>query len=91
MISKRAYIITVILFVLTLSGFLFLMQNKDPKNNVLAENQNPQFVQTKNQLNDEISNSRKNIITNTVEKVSPAIVGISVIEIRQYRDPFSSY
>jgi len=91
MISKRAYIITVILFVLTLSGFLFLMQNKDPKNNVLAENQNSQMVQTKNQLNDEISNSRKNIITNTVEKVSPAIVGISVIEIRQYRDPFSSF
>ncbi|HLG32230.1 MAG TPA: trypsin-like peptidase domain-containing protein, partial [Ignavibacteriaceae bacterium] len=83
--------ITVILFVLTLSGFLFLMQNKAPDNRVLAQNQNSQIIQTKNQLNDEISNSRKNIITNTVEKVSPAIVGISVIEIRQYRDPFSSF
>ena len=91
MISKRAYIITVILFVLTLSGFLFLMQNKNPGNNLFAENQTTQFVQAKNQLNDEISNSRKNIITNTVEKVSPSIVGISVIEIRQYRDPFSSF
>jgi len=91
MISKRAYIITVILFVLTLSGFLFLMQNKNPGNNLFAENQATQFVQAKNQLNDEISNSRKNIITNTVEKVSPSIVGISVIEIRQYRDPFSSF
>ena len=91
MISKRAYIITVILFVLTLSGFLFLIQNKNPGNNLFAENQATQFVQAKNQLNDEISNSRKNIITNTVEKVSPSIVGISVIEIRQYRDPFSSF
>ena len=91
MISKRAYIITVILFVLTLLGFLFLMQNKNPGNNLFAENQTTQFVQAKNQLNDEISNSRKNIITNTVEKVSPSIVGISVIEIRQYRDPFSSF
>ena len=91
MISKRAYIITVILFVLTLSGFLFLMQNKNPGNNLFAENQATQFVQAKNQLNDEISNSRKNIITNTVEKVSPSIVGISVIEIRQYRDPLSSF
>jgi serine protease Do len=58
---------------------------------LFAENQTTQFVQAKNQLNDEISNSRKNIITNTVEKVSPSIVGISVIEIRQYRDPFSSF
>ena len=91
MISKRAYIITVILFVLTLSGFLFLIQNKNPGNNLFAENQATQFVQAKNQLNNEISNSRKNIITNTVEKVSPSIVGISVIEIRQYRDPFSSF
>ena len=91
MISKRAYIITVILFVLTLSGFLFLMQNKNPGNNLFAENKAIQFVQAKNQLNDDISNSRKNIITNTVEKVSPSIVGISVIEIRQYRDPFSSF
>jgi len=91
MISKRAYIITVILFVLTLSGFLFLIQNKNPGFNLFAENQATQFVQAKNQLNDEISNSRKNIITNTVEKVSPSIVGISVIEIRQYRDPFSSF
>ena len=91
MISKRAYIITVILFVLTLSGFLFLIQNKNPGNNLFAENQATQFVQAKNQLNDDISNSRKNIITNTVEKVSPSIVGISVIEIRQYRDPFSSF
>jgi len=31
---------------------------------------------------DEISKSRKNAITNTVESVSPAIVGITVTEVR---------
>ncbi len=36
-------------------------------------------------------NSRKNILTETVEKVSPSVVGINVIEIRQYKDPFFSF
>ena len=40
---------------------------------------------------DEISKSRKNAITNTVEVVSPAIVGITVTEVREYRDPFSNF
>jgi serine protease Do len=45
----------------------------------------------KNLANNSINLSRKNILTETVEKISPAIVGINVIEIRQYRDPFSSF
>ncbi len=40
---------------------------------------------------DEISKSRKNAITNTVEAVSPAIVGITVTEVREYGDPFSNF
>lgn len=35
--------------------------------------------------NDKITNSRKTIITETVKKVSPAVVGINVTEIQQYR------
>ncbi|MGA9407548.1 MAG: trypsin-like peptidase domain-containing protein, partial [Bacteroidota bacterium] len=38
-----------------------------------------------------ISNSRKNAITTTVETVSPAIVGITVTEVREYQDPFSNF
>ena len=38
-----------------------------------------------------ITSSRKNIITETVKSVSPAIVGINVIEIREYKDPFFSF
>ncbi len=47
--------------------------------------------QEKAKLNDEISNTRRNILTETVSKVSPAVVGINVIQIRQYQDPFSSF
>lgn len=44
---------------------------------------------TKEEANIRINNSRRNIITETVSKINPAIVGINVTEIRQYRDYFS--
>lgn len=47
--------------------------------------------QDKNQSNDAITKSRKNILTETVKDVSPAVVGINVIQIKQYQDPFSSF
>ena len=40
---------------------------------------------------DNISNSRRNAITTTVESVSPAVVGITVTEVREYQDPFSNF
>ncbi len=40
-------------------------------------------------LNSDITNERQNIITKTTAQVSPAVVGINVTEIRQYRDAFS--
>ena len=40
---------------------------------------------------DDITNSRKNAITRTVEAVSPAVVGITVTEVREYQDPFSNF
>ena len=40
--------------------------------------------------NNAITNSRKNILTETVAKVSPAVVGINVTEIRQYQNLFSN-
>jgi serine protease Do len=47
-------------------------------------------VNLRTDANNEITNSRNNIITSTVKKVSPAIVGINVTEIRYYRDPMSA-
>lgn len=35
-----------------------------------------------------VTASRQNAITRAVARVSPAVVGINVIEIREYRDPF---
>ncbi len=50
---------------------------------------NTTAVSQRQQLNNDISNLRETIITKTVAQVSPAVVGINVIEIRQYRDIFS--
>ena len=60
--------------------------SENDKNVVFA-----QFQNQKDQNNDEITNSRRNIITETVKNVSPSIVGINVIEIREYKDPFFSF
>ena len=51
----------------------------------------PAFIQDTDKATDDITGSRRNIITETVEKVSPAVVGINVIEIQQYRDPLGSF
>ncbi|MCF8260682.1 MAG: trypsin-like peptidase domain-containing protein [Melioribacteraceae bacterium] len=41
-------------------------------------------------INNQIFNSRKNIITETVAEVSSAVVGVNVTAIRTYRDPWSA-
>ncbi|MFO7525986.1 MAG: trypsin-like peptidase domain-containing protein [Ignavibacteriaceae bacterium] len=93
MISRKIYFITVVLFtLLVIAGYISL---KNTGSDILYENnlsrEQVMLTAYKNSLNDEISNTRKNIITKTVEVVSPAVVGINVIEIRQVRDPFSYF
>lgn len=94
MITRKTFILTILTICVVFSASFFYLNSKvtsplfssgDSKNLSLTSLQNAQ------QLQDEISNSRKNIITETVQKVSPAIVGINVIEIRKYNDPFSSF
>jgi len=95
MISRKKYLISIItiIFLITaaviINSKLNLITIQDSSDN----NQNLMLAQFQNQKdsnNDEIYNSRRNIITETVQKVSPAIVGINVIEIREYKDPFFS-
>jgi serine protease Do len=66
-------------------SLIYLIEKKDTlyheTNNKVAEYQ---------QKNDEITNTRRTIITETVKKVSPAIVGINVTQVVQYTDPFGS-
>jgi len=58
--------------------------------NDLSQNSTNYQVLARN--DDNISNSRRNALTNAVEKVSPAVVGINITEVRQvqYRHPFAS-
>lgn len=94
MITRKTFILTIFaLSAVFAASFLYLnskvssplFSSGDPINLSLTS------LQTAQQLQDEISNSRKNIITETVQKVSPSIVGINVTEIRKYNDPFSSF
>ncbi|HZW38646.1 MAG TPA: trypsin-like peptidase domain-containing protein [Ignavibacteriaceae bacterium] len=84
--SNKSKIITFILAFLVLSGSIFYIVKSDAK---------PLYQETdidtlKTNVNNAISSSRNNIITETVKKVSPAVVGINVTEIVKYRDPFGS-
>ena len=86
-ISFLAVIIIAILFITAKGDFLGLISGDTKKPEVKFA----QLQDQKEKNNDDITNSRNNIITETVKNVSPAIVGINVIEIREYRDPFSSF
>jgi serine protease Do len=84
------FIIVLLAAAIYISGKLNLINitgiSEQDKNLVFAQMQNQ-----KDKNNDEITSSRRNIITETVKNVSPAIVGINVIEIREYKDPFFSF
>ena len=54
------------------------------------QNEFPESVpaQDRQDASDKVTSSRRNAITRAVSKVSPAVVGINVTEIREYQDPF---
>jgi len=95
MIRRKNLIVTAgVIILLVIAGiYVSAKLNLVTISGISEKNQNVVFAQFENQKdqnNDEITISRKNIITETVQKVSPAIVGINVIEIREYKDPFFS-
>ena len=47
-------------------------------------------LKLKSEVNDKVYASRQTIITKTVQKVSPAVVGINVTKVKKYRDPFTA-
>ncbi len=90
--NQRKRIITIgsILIVLIAAFFIIRPDKSAP---LFVTNQGDYSLaayQQKNQSNSAITGSRNNIITETVKRVSPAVVGINVTEIRQYQDPFGS-
>jgi len=89
--NKRNYLIAIALLILLSGSFFYIIKKGETP---LYRNSDVNYIKAayqKTQLDDDISRTRKNIITETVKLVSPAVVGINVIEIRQYRDPFSYF
>lgn len=96
MINRQKNLIVIITIIFALFGVIYLSSKLNIINisGISDNNQNiafAQFQNNKDKINDDITSSRKNIITETVKNVSPAIVGINVIEIREYKDPFFSF
>lgn len=93
MISRKFYFLTVASFLIILIAGFYFANNSSKPLIPLERSTKEQILLAayQNKLNDDISNSRRNIITETVKLVSPSVVGINVIEIRQVRDPFSYF
>ena len=93
--TKFSKIILLVSFLFFVSGGFFFYIN--------SQKSTPYFYESDvhtNTLNDhekvvksdnDISGSRQTVITETVKKVSPAIVGINVTAIRQYQNPFNPF
>lgn len=95
----RTAFISSLFTMLVMSGiFIYLSKSEDVSAQVTGkdkvelnqQDKNFQVLQTVDSANEQISGSRSNVITKTVSDVSPAVVGINVTEIRQYRDPLSN-
>ncbi|MGE5680289.1 MAG: S1C family serine protease [Bacillota bacterium] len=81
----------VLLMITAVSAFMLLNKKKEKLYfDAGADKYTVLPAQQRQDINDQISNQRRSVITETVKKVSPAVVGISVTEIRQYRDPMYS-
>lgn len=82
-----------VLLILSISSIIYFNGNDDG-GKVFSDSSDSGYnlanYQQKIASNNSIAASRENIITETVKNVSPAVVGINVTEIRQYRDPFSN-
>jgi len=79
------------LIIATIVLAIVLRNNNYSDANALGStiNNSSTFKLLKDNANAAIVNDRQNIITKTVATVSPAVVGINVTEIRQYRDVWS--
>jgi serine protease Do len=89
--NKTKKITLVILILLFFSGSVFLI-TKTEKNTPLYYESDSSFTSKQEIHSDnDITISRQNAITKTVQKVSPAVVGINVTEIQKYSSPFDSF
>jgi serine protease Do len=90
-LNKLSYLKLALLIIILLSSSQAFSCNSNTNSKDSEAVYTNSSYQDKSKLNDEISKSRKNILTETVKNVSPAVVGINVTQIQQYQDPFSSF
>jgi len=87
---KNVLIALALFFVLAagiaIGKYFFSGGNSDTSGNVVKSTQ-----AAGEDVNKDITDSRENAITRTVKRISPAIVGINVEEVREYQDPFSFF
>jgi len=74
-----------VIFLTLLCGFIFAHYVYNVRSETLPD-ENTQL--NREALNKHITDTRRNAITETVSRVSSAVVGINVTEIREYHDPF---
>jgi len=93
--KNKNIIIFILAIALTISAVYIIAFNDNSqstaRDNIDDSNIKPANYQNLTRVNQDINLSRKNIITETVKAVSPAVVGINVIEIQEYRSPFGSF
>lgn len=93
--NRKNLFFTIIIVVAAVmaSYYLFSPKAENPLYDDGTNNVSYASFQTKSDADDSITNGRNTIITETVKKVSPAVVGINVTEIReeQYNSPFNSF
>jgi serine protease Do len=94
MISKKIFIVTILSICIVFAGSFFYLNSK--LENPLFSSSNTNGIslasfKTAQQNQNDIDNSRRTIITQTVEKVSPSIVGINVTEIQKFNNPYNSF
>ena len=90
---QRSRIFVFIILLVLSVGSIIYFSSTDKNEKVFSDSSDSTYslASQKDSNNISISESRQTIITKTVKKVSPAVVGINVTEIRQYRDPFGSF
>jgi serine protease Do len=93
--SKFAKIILLVSVLFFISGgiFFFIDSQKTPLyfNEGDAQSNTISGREANVKSDSDVTGSRRTVITETVKKVSPAVVGINVTEIMQYQGPFSSF
>jgi len=95
MTNRKLILINSLITLLLLITF-YLVTNAENTNSKQPNYSTASFYDTtlsddqREKINDALYRQRSNIITETIQKVSPAVVGINVKEIRQYRSPYAN-